>query len=39
MMKWEVAKYFIYAKKDIDSIMFINENLLKILLYVAKPKS
>ena len=30
MMKWEVAKYFIYAKKDIDSIMFINEILLRI---------
>ena len=28
--KWEIAKYFIDCKKDIDSIMFIAENVRQI---------
>lgn len=36
MTKWEVAKYFFYAKKDIDSMMYIEENLLKITMSLRK---
>ena len=28
MNKWEVARYLIDAKKNIDSIMYINKNIL-----------
>ena len=28
--KWELAKYFIDCKKDIDSIIFISENVKSI---------
>ena len=30
MNKWQLARYFIDAKKDIDSIMFISKNVLKL---------
>ena len=30
MTSWEIARYFIDCKKDIDSIMFISENVRKI---------
>lgn len=30
MTKWEVAKYLLSAKRDIDSLLFIKENLEKI---------
>ncbi len=30
MTSWEIVKYFIDCKKDIDSIMFISENVRKI---------
>lgn len=30
MTSWEIAKYFIDCKKDIDSIIFISENVRKI---------
>lgn len=36
MIKWEVAKYFFYSKKDVDSIMYIEKNLLKITMSLRK---
>ena len=36
MNNWEVSKYLITAKKDVDSIMFINKNLTKIPLALRK---
>ncbi len=36
MTEWESAKHFIYAKKDIDSMMYIDENLFKIPMPLRK---
>lgn len=36
MTSWEVSKYLISAKKDIDSIMFIEENIKDIPLAIRR---
>ena len=36
MTSWEVSKYLISAKKDIDSMMFIEENIKDIPLAIRR---